>query len=400
MKRQFWTFRYALINILYFAGFCTIHAYAAVFLLDKGFTNTEVGIVLAVSNILSALLQPVCAGFIDRGKTTNRIVVLLCVLFLLLGCIVLLFSSSSFILVFAVFGLMYTVQFIYQPIIIAMSFEYRQVGCDINFGLARGLGSAGFAVTSLFLGSAIESFGTNVILYVTIVVMILSLIIAYFFKKPAQAEESPINEEVLSENKESDQIGQSRNFFIKYKKYTIFLVGVALMFFAHNAINDYMIQIIRNVGGNESQMGYATFLQAILELPVMAMIGFLAKKFKIKWLLVFSAVFFFIKSFLIMIATGMGGVYLSQACQLGAYALLIPAAAYYADMEMDSFDKVKGQAYINSAITIGGVFSSLICGRVLDRFGVKIMLTIGTVAALLGAITVFVAVVGKNRQNQ
>ncbi len=396
MKKQFWTLRYALINILYFAGFCTIHAYAAVFLLDKGFTNTQVGIVLAAANILSALLQPAVAGIIDRGgRITNRIVILFSVLFLLLGCILLLIATNGFILVFTVFGLMYTIQFVYQPIIIAMNFEYAQAGCDINFGLARGLGSAGFAVTSLFLGSAIESYGTNVILYVTIAVMIVSLIIVYTFKKPAVDGQANVDsEEFITDN---DQSGQSQNFFVRYKKYTIFLVGTACLFFAHNAINDYMIQIIRNVGGNESQMGYATFLQAILELPVMAMIGILLKKFKVQHLLIFSAVFFFIKSLLILVATGMGGVYVSQACQMGAYALLIPAAAYYADNEMEARDKVKGQAYVNSAITIGGVFSNLVCGRVLDQFGVGSMLTIGMAVALAGAVIVTIAMWGKKK---
>lgn len=42
-------------------------------------------------------------------------------------------------------------------------------------------------------------------------------------------------------------------------------------------INDFMIVIIRNLGGGETQLGYATFLQAILELPVMAAIGIVLK---------------------------------------------------------------------------------------------------------------------------
>ena len=36
-KKHFWTLRYTLINVTYFAAFCTVHAYAAVYLLDRGF---------------------------------------------------------------------------------------------------------------------------------------------------------------------------------------------------------------------------------------------------------------------------------------------------------------------------------------------------------------------------
>ena len=72
-KNQFWTVRYALINATYFAAFCGVHAYASVFLLHHGFTNTQIGILLAVANVLSVLIQPVIAGVIDKkGKLTNR----------------------------------------------------------------------------------------------------------------------------------------------------------------------------------------------------------------------------------------------------------------------------------------------------------------------------------------
>ena len=46
--------------------FCTLHAYAAVYLLDRGFTNTQIGILLAVANITSAVAQPLVAAVIDN----------------------------------------------------------------------------------------------------------------------------------------------------------------------------------------------------------------------------------------------------------------------------------------------------------------------------------------------
>lgn len=61
-----WTIRYTLINATYFSAFCTIHACAAVFLLGNGFSNTEVGVLLALANIVSAIAQPVIAGIIDK----------------------------------------------------------------------------------------------------------------------------------------------------------------------------------------------------------------------------------------------------------------------------------------------------------------------------------------------
>ena len=390
-KNQFWTFRYTLINILYFVAFCTIHAYAGVFLLDKGFTNTQVGLALAISNILSVFGQPFVAGIIDKGKVlTNRLTVMFSSLFLLIGSLVLIFVNTEKVPIFAIFVLMYTVQFVYQPIMIAMNFEYAKAGCKINFGLARGMGSAGFAVTSFFLGKAVENYGTNIILYVTIAAMALMVLIVFLFKKPAGE-----NVKAEIENTEDKKENEGGGFFAFVKKYPffmVFLLGVACCFFAHNMINDFMIQIIRNLGGNETQLGYATFLQAILELPVMALIGFVLKKISERHMLVFSAVSFFVKTAILFLATGLIGMYVSQSFQMFAYAVFIPTAAYFAENVMKENDKVKGQAFINSALTLGGVFSNLVCGKILDAFGVKVMLLIGMAVCFVGVLIVVVAV--------
>ena len=384
---KLWTLRYTLINVLYFVAFCTIHAYAAVFLLDKGFNNTQVGLALAISNILSVIGQPLVAGIIDKGKIlTNRLTVMFSSLFLLLGSLTLIFVNTEKVPIFVIFTLMYTVQFVYMPMMIAMNFEYAKAGCNINFGLARGLGSAGFAVTSFFLGKAVENFGTNVILYVTVVAMTIMVLHVFFFKKP-KTEEAPSDSEIIKEEK-----GGFISFIKNYPFFIVFLIGTACCFFAHNMINDFMIQIIRSLGGNETQLGYATFLQAILELPVMALIGYVLKKISERHMLVFSAVSFFIKTAILIFATSMIGMYVSQSFQMFAYAVFIPVAAYFADNVMMEKDKVKGQAFINSAITLGGVFSNLICGKLLDAFGVKTMILTGVAVCLLGVLIVVIAI--------
>lgn len=396
--KKFWTLRYTMINMLYFVAFCTVHAYAGVYLLDKGFTNTQVGLALATANILSVFAQPFVAGIIDKGGIlTNRLVVMFSSLFLCAGSLLLIFVDGIKVPIFVIFVLMYMIQFVYMPIMIAMNFEYAKAGCNINFGLARGMGSAGFAITSFFLGKAVADYGTKVILFVTIVSMALMSLVVFFFKKPTDGEKN-------SETDDTDKIKESSgektgkdsgNIFVFAKRYPffiVFLLGTACCFFAHNMINDFMIQIIRNLGGNETQLGYATFLQAILELPVMALIGIVLKKISERHLLVFSAVSFFVKTAILLFATALIGMYISQSFQMFAYAVFIPASAYFADNVMKENDKVKGQAYINSAITLGGVFSNLVSGRLLDGFGVHTMLSVGLAVCLAGVIIVIIAV--------
>jgi PPP family 3-phenylpropionic acid transporter len=214
--------------------------------------------------------------------------------------------------------------------------------------------------------------------------MVLSAALIFFFRKPeGQAEQA-------EEKHTSGNTGFSA-FVKKYPAYMLFLLGTICFFFAHNMINDFMIQIIRNLGGGEAQLGYANFLQAILELPVMALIGIVLKKFAPQKLLVFSGAAFFVKILILVFAANMAMMYISQSFQLFAYAVFIPAAAYYVSNTMEEADQVKGQAFITSAITMGGVFSNLLSGVILDHLGMKSMLLTGTAVCAVGVVIAFVA---------
>ena len=86
------------------------------------------------------------------------------------------------------------------------------------------------------------------------------------------------------------------------------------------------------------------------------------------------------------------GMHTSQSFQLFAYAVFIPAAAYYVNEMMDEMDQVKGQAFVTSAITIGGVFSNLISGVILDHLGIKPMLITGTIVCAVGVVIAVYAI--------
>lgn len=383
-----WTIKYTLLNAAYFVAFCTIHAYAAVYLLANGFSNTEVGILLAVANIISAVLQPVIAGIIDKpGFLTNKRFILISVMIIFAGSVILMLFPEHKLIIFAVYALIYMIQFAYQPVMTALCFEYQKAGYNIFYGLARGLGSASFAITSFFIGRIVERSGVSVLLWVNLASMIISALIVLSFNR---------NNSAASDDNNTDRSAgvahNSLSSFVKtYPAFSLFLIGTVCFFFAHNMINDFMIQIIRQLGGAESELGFANFLQAILELPVMALIGIVLKKISAEKLLVFSGGAFFVKILILVGASTMAHMYISQSFQLFAYAVFIPAGAYYVSNTMEELDQVKGQAFITSAITIGGVFSNLISGVILDHLGIKTMLITGSAVCFIGVLIAVIA---------
>lgn len=403
---KFWTARYAVINATYFMGFCGVHAYASIFMLERGFTNSQIGLMLALANVFSVVIQPVIAGLIDRpGRWTNRRAASLCTAAIIVLSLVLSAVEKEKAAVFLIFMLIYMIQMAYQPIIIAMNFEYAARGCSINFGLARGIGSVGFAAYSPILGTLLEQHGVSVIHIGDAIVLTVGLLFLLTFKLPGDpAVQNPEEgrtdaERQVGSRMERGQESAIHNNFFDFAKYypqfMLFLLATILVFFGHNMINDYLIQIITPLGGTERHVGYATAMAAVIELPTMAFFAGMTRKISCEKLLILSTVFFTVKVALLFLATGIGGVFVSQFCQIAAYALFIPASAYYASTVMEKSDQVKGQAYVNCAITLSGTFSGLICGRILDIAGPKTMLGCGVIASLFG---VFLTVLSVRRR--
>lgn len=387
-KGKFWTTRYAVINAIYFMGFCGVHAYASIFMLARGFTNSQIGMLLALANVFSVLIQPVIAGLIDKpGKLTNRRAACISTALLIALSLLLVFVRQGKGAIFVIFMLIYMIQMAYQPIIIAMNFEYAERGCKINFGLARGIGSVGFAAYSPVLGTLLEQHNVSIIHIGNVIVLSVCLLFLFTFRLPEEAAVSEANR-AAEPKKDMESESAAHNNFLAFAKYypqfMLFLLATVLLFFAHNMINDYMVQIITPLGGTEKHVGYAVSMAAFVELPTMAFFAKMTKKISCKKLLIVSTVFFTVKTALLLLAKDIPSVYVSQFCQIAAYALFIPASAYYANLVMEKSDQVKGQAYVNCAITLGGTFSGLICGRILDLSGPKLMLAFGTAASFLG----------------
>ena len=137
---------YACIQALYWMYFAAIMSFSGFFLLDGGFSNTQIGIIAATAGIMSALLQPVLAGYADRpdSPSLKKIIQILYVIQLLLG--IGLFFSRTLILTGLLYGISIALLQLMTPFINALGMESINQGQKLNFGLARGMGSVAYAV--------------------------------------------------------------------------------------------------------------------------------------------------------------------------------------------------------------------------------------------------------------
>ena len=64
---------YGGIHATYWMAYAVISSFASAYLLDRGYTNSEIGLILAVGSIVAVFLQPFMADFADRAKKISLI---------------------------------------------------------------------------------------------------------------------------------------------------------------------------------------------------------------------------------------------------------------------------------------------------------------------------------------
>ena len=143
---------YAVIQGLYWMYFAAIMSFSGFFLLSGGFTNTQIGILAAIAGLLSAVLQPVLAGYADQPQSPSlkKLIQMLYLLQLIL--VIGLFLSHSLILTGLLYGSSIALLQLMTPFINSLGMESINQGHSLNFGLARGMGSVAYACICYILG--------------------------------------------------------------------------------------------------------------------------------------------------------------------------------------------------------------------------------------------------------
>ena len=142
--------------------------------------------------------------------------------------------------------------------------------------------------------------------------------------------------------------------------------------------------------GGSAEMGTASAIAAICELPTLFLFGYIIRKFRCDLLLKTAGIFFTIKALGTLLAPGIPVFYGVQIFQMLGWGLMTAASVYYVNALMEPEDAIKGQAYFTMAYTLGSVLGSFLGGTLIDLAGVHAMLFFSTVSAFIGALIVLI----------
>lgn len=379
------TARYAPVQAFYWASFNAIYAFASVYLLQRGFNNTQIGVLLAAANSAAVLLQPLLATLADKhpSLTARRLAIALILLSVPPAAGLLAFKTGATGTA-VLFCLTLVCILTLQPFINAMGTSLDTATAAANFGTARAFGSLGYGLVSVLLGVWADASGAGAIVlcFLLLAAGMLGVCIGFC---PVKSN-SPRTAKSAEGPPESAGIVQ---FACAHKKFMVLLAGFALVFVCYNMSVTYIAQIVAWVGGNIEDFGAAIALAAFLEIPTMVLFSVIVRRFNAGALLKFSCIFFLGKVLCYLFAGGMGFIYLGQFMNPLSFALFIPASVYYVNQLLPPCHRVKGHAFMTVANTAGGVGGTLLGGRLIDTFGITVMLAVATGFTVAGGLLVF-----------
>ena len=391
---------YGSVHGFYWMSYGAICSFASVFLLARGYSNTDIGIMTAVSNVAAVFLQPLMADIADRSKRFSLVsvssIATVALMVLCVGTFVLQQKSAALTVIFV---LLMGGNISLQPLFNSLCYKLQECGVSINFGVGRSIGSLAYSILVMFLGTLAEEKGLFVLPLTAEITMALTLaslaLVTWQFRK-AKAMQTGDSESGAAEILQGDAEGEEDINLVQFVKrnkiFMVLMLGVLGIYFSNGVLNTFMLQVIQPLGGDSEDMGRIFSVMAFLEIPTMLFFEQINRKFSCQTLMKVAGIGYVAKTALIWRASSVHMVLAAQFIQPFAFALLLPAIVKLIGISMSRGEAVKGQALFTTVTTIAYIVCSLVGGVILDLWGAGILMTIATVFTAVGAVVILMTV--------
>ncbi len=371
---------YSVVQGSFWMTYCVASGFAVVYLHGMGYTNTQLGAILAAGNILGSLLSTFLADRIDRNERLVPGRMMWGVLALQVAVLALLLPQRGRCAAVTVgYVLLLSVALCANAINLKINADLTYRGTPANYGVARGAGSLAYMLVSILLGIALERRSVRLMPLAALIFTAAQFAAnAWMLRRTGSA---PVARQSAGD---ASGVGVVR-FFRDNPRFTLFLAGSVLVFYAFSTVASFFINVVENVGGTTATMGWLSAYMAGLEIPVMMCFFWFRRRWSPTALLRFSFVMFVGKAVLLALAKSVSFLYVAYLLQPLSYAIYNPAVVLYVEQVIPFRDSAKGQSLAFSTTTVGAVLANLIAGVLFDRLTVAATLWIAAAVCAVGA---------------
>ncbi len=384
-KQLSFNIQYSLMQGLYWLGFCACVAFAAVYMQHRGYSNSEIGVCLALGNLIGVALSGWAGSISDKR---GRVGLFASLAVLVAGQLVI---QAAFMLAPATSRFVGVGYCLYIALVNAggglvnqLSFELQAECGRINFGTARALGSLFYSLSATVIGALLDAYTPAALPVVAGAGMLCQLVLLFALAiqlgRGAAAPDAP------TPPRGGDGASSLLGFFRANRRFTLMMLGMGILFISQNLVVTFFINVVRAVGGDTADMGRIMGFMAFMELPTMLLFDRISRRLSAPACMRIASVGLVLKALAFALATSVSGLYAACLLQCVSFGLITPASVRYTDLYIPAQDAAKGQTIAFAATTLGSVFSGSVGGVLFDKLPVRSALLVGAAVAVVGAV--------------
>lgn len=370
--------KFSAIQFLYWSAECMVFAFLVAFLTSIGYNKTTSGLVMATISLTSIISQPIYGYLSDKFVDIKKIVFFGMGVSIFAVALIPIASKSVYML-FPLCIILGASSYCQRSIIDCWC---TRASPKVNYGLTRGIGSSGYAVTALLFGYLFSAVDMRISYFINILITGLNLI---FIINTEGVNPSKTKQSI----KHGNAIADIQTLF-KNSQYVILIICSSLVFIGSSASISFLANIITESGGTNAHLGMGLFIQAASEVPIMFLAGYLFKKFNVRFLLTFAFIAFIFKFTAPALVGCVEGIVIVQALQGLSFGIFLPATMRYLSIISPDGLKTTGTTVAIAIYSgIGSIVGNSVGGIIADAYGIKMVYIVSGVLAAISA-TIFI----------
>jgi PPP family 3-phenylpropionic acid transporter len=382
---------FASLQSLYFGSACLSVSFLAIYLESQGYNKEQTGLLFSLGAVAVVIGQYFWGAMCNRyGWLAHKQIIIFSSLIAIIFNILFPNYIGNFLMLVALFMIFNFTFYAMAPLIDAWTMARRLDSPNINYGLTRGFGSAGFAVVAILFGFILSVTDLKHMFIYSSIFIVISILVSLLIR-PARIE---------SEDQSVPLSGFAMTIdLLKNIRFVILLV--TLLFISTVSISNFTFYglLITELGGASYEFGIGMFINAMSQFVMMFMFAKIAMKFSAKLLLICSFIGMILKSLLMAWSTDLTFAITNQVIDAVAFGLFLPACiAYITQIVKKSEITIAIATFGTMSTGIAGIIGNYSGGIVSQYYGIHALFYMNAVIAVIG-LTIFMLtfVVDRNK---
>lgn len=366
-----------LVQGFYWMASCVFVSFLVRLLRGYGYGDYQTGIALTFSSLASLVIQPLVGRLADSVRSVRKL--LITCLLIACGSALLLDAFHAYplvvyLLVLVIFGSFRSLVYIIDLWSLAVSKECE----DFSYGFTRSFGAVFYAVSAVFYGSAIDRFGTNIIIPCFCAFSLLVVVMALFVKSSEPKVVVEIHEHSLPAL-------QALRILFTNKAYLVLLVSYTFIEMSCIANQNYLTRKFEVLGTGDFYTGLALLTMGLLQLIPLLLNAKITRKFSPPFLLLVCFIGLNMRNLIMAFSTTPWGTVSSYLTEPFAFGLYIGSVLYYMNTILPPKVRYLGMT-LYAALTagFGGMAGNYLAGRLSKSYGILAMMKFLAIPALIG----------------